>query len=58
VEIQLEILDTSGAHVGQGLTRYTSTEATVLKGHKTAEIAGLLGYAGRAALIHRDDMAL
>ena len=54
----VEILDTSGAHVGQGLTRYTSTETIVLKGHKTAEIAGLLGYAGRAALIHRDDMAL
>jgi glutamate 5-kinase len=54
----VEILDDAGAHVGQGLTRYTSAEAAVLKGHKTAEIQGLLGYAGRAALIHRDDMAL
>lgn len=52
------IEDPEGQTLGHGLTRYTSTEAAVIKGHQSREIEQLLGYAGRAALIHRDDMAL
>ncbi|KEJ88561.1 glutamate 5-kinase [Sulfitobacter donghicola] len=47
-----------GAGVGFGLSRYTAGEAKQIKGHQSAEIEALLGYPGRAALIHRDDMAL
>lgn len=47
-----------GTQVGVGLTRYTAQEAAVIAGHRSDEIEGLLGYPGRAALIHRDDMAL
>ncbi len=47
------------AHIlGYGLTRYTSAEADEIKGHRSTEIEAILGYAGRAALIHRDDMAI
>jgi glutamate 5-kinase len=52
------ILDPDEHKLGQGLTRYTSTEAAAIKGCQSAEIEGILGYPGRAALIHRDDMAL
>ena len=52
------ICDTSGRSLGQGLTRYTAAEARVIRGHRSDEIEALLGYPGRAALIHRDDMAL
>lgn len=44
--------------LGQGLSRYTSAEADKIKGHRSGDIEPLLGYPGRAALIHRDDMAL
>ena len=47
-----------GAHLGQGLTRYTSAEARQIMGRQSADIAEILGYEGRAALIHRDDMVL
>ncbi|MEM8655652.1 MAG: glutamate 5-kinase [Pseudomonadota bacterium] len=47
-----------GHQLGLGLTRYTADETQKIKGHQSAEIEGLLGYPGRAALIHRDDMAL
>lgn len=47
-----------GKVLGFGLTRYTSAEAESIKGHHSREIEELLGYAGRAALIHRDDMAI
>lgn len=44
--------------LGQGLSRYTSDEATAIAGHKSGEIVDILGYPGRAALIHRDDMVI
>jgi glutamate 5-kinase len=47
-----------GARLGLGLIRYTSDEAAAIAGHQSAEIEHILGYPGRAALIHRDDMAL
>lgn len=50
--------DPDGHRIGMGLTRYASDEAQVIKGHQSHEIEALLGYSGRAALVHRDDMAL
>lgn len=47
-----------GHVLGYGLARYTSVEAKAIKGHRSHEIEAILGYAGRAALIHRDDMAI
>ncbi len=52
------ILGPDRQRLGQGLTRYTAGEAGAILGCKTSEIEGRLGYPGRAALIHRDDMAL
>jgi len=47
-----------GAALGQGLVRYTASEAAAIRGHKSTEIEDILGYPGRAVLIHRDDMVL
>ena len=52
------IRDMSGCEIGRGLIAYSAEEAALIAGRNSMEIAGLLGYAGRAALIHRDDMAL
>jgi len=52
------ILGPDGHHLGQGLSRYTAAESDAIKGRKSSEIEAILGYPGRAALIHRDDMAL
>ncbi len=43
--------------LGKGLICYDCVEATAIKGRQSRDIFGLLGYSGRAALIHRDDMA-
>ncbi|NUH64239.1 glutamate 5-kinase [Sulfitobacter sp. S0837] len=48
----------AGHLVGYGLSRYSAEEAAEIKGCKSTEIEAILGYPGRAALIHRDDMAL
>lgn len=52
------ILGPDARKLGQGLSRYTAEEADAIKGRHSAEIEPTLGYPGRAALIHRDDMAL
>ncbi|MDU8944963.1 glutamate 5-kinase [Ovoidimarina sediminis] len=44
--------------IGLGLARYTADEARAIAGHQSGDIEGILGYPGRAALIHRDDMVL
>ena len=54
----VSLLDPSGRVIGSGLCRYSAAEALEIKGHQSAEIEALLGYPGRAAMIHRDDMAL
>lgn len=52
------IVDENDHTLGQGLSRYTSAEARQIMGRRSAEIEEILGYKGRAALIHRDDMVL
>lgn len=52
------INDADGRELGLGLTRYTAAEAQAIKGHNSAEIEEILGYPGRAVVIHRDDMAI
>jgi glutamate 5-kinase len=52
------ILSPDGVVLGKGLCRYTSVEARAIAGHRSGEIAAILGYEGRAALVHRDDMVI
>jgi glutamate 5-kinase len=54
----VSILGPGGDRLGIGLTRYTREEATLIRGRQSGEIEAVLGYPGRAALIHRDDMVL
>lgn len=54
----IEILAPDGHKIGQGLSAYTAQEAAKIKGCQSGDIEGILGYTGRTALIHRDDMAL
>ena len=54
----IEIVAPGGAVVARALAGYDSREARIIMGHRSDRIAGLLGHAGRAALVHRDDMAL
>jgi glutamate 5-kinase len=52
------IRDGAGRELGRGLIAYGSDEAALIAGRNSVEIEATLGYAGRAALIHRDDMAI
>jgi glutamate 5-kinase len=47
-----------GTEIGRGLAGYDASEARAIMGAKTGDIAKILGYAGRSAMIHRDDLVL
>ena len=52
----VSIAGLDGGEIAKGLVGYSSVEAQLIAGRQSAEIPDILGYAGRAALVHRDDM--
>src|SRR6266850_477482 len=44
--------------IGRGLVAYDAGDAAMIKGRSSADIPGILGFAGRIEMVHRDDMVL
>jgi glutamate 5-kinase len=47
-----------GAEIGRGLTAYDVGDALKIRGRASADIASILGYDGRTAMVHRDDLVV
>jgi glutamate 5-kinase len=47
-----------GAEIGRGLCAYDADDAQKIKGRPSAQIASVLGFNGRAEMIHRDDLVV
>ncbi|MCP4072678.1 MAG: glutamate 5-kinase [Hyphomicrobiales bacterium] len=54
----VSIIDNKGKVLGQGIIAFDSANAKKIIGKRSADIAEILGYAGRSEMIHRDDMIL
>ncbi len=52
------VKDSAGREVARGLVAYNADDARRILRVKSNEIEAILGYRGRAEMIHRDDMAL
>jgi glutamate 5-kinase len=52
------IRDERGVEIGRGLIAYDALHAERIRGRNSRDIVQILGVAGRAEMIHRDDMAL
>lgn len=52
------ILGVNGREIARGLAAYDADEARRIAGKKSGDIEAILGYAGRAAMIHRDDLVM
>ena len=48
----------AGTEAGRGLSAYSSVDIRRIAGHKSGEIATILGYRGRDEIIHRDDLVV
>ncbi|MEQ1608037.1 MAG: glutamate 5-kinase [Hyphomonadaceae bacterium] len=54
----VDVVDLDGATIARGVSAYSSEDATKLIGRKSDEFEAILGFRGRPALIHVDDMVL
>lgn len=52
------LVGADGQELGRGLAAYASEEAIAIKGCRSEQIEGKLGYRGRSVMVHRDDMIL
>jgi glutamate 5-kinase len=46
------------AEIGRGLCAYDAEDAQKIRGRASGEIDGILGFSGRAEMIHRDDLVI
>ncbi|MEM9375261.1 MAG: glutamate 5-kinase [Pseudomonadota bacterium] len=54
----IAILDPTGAKIAKGVTAYSSDDAAKIAGSHSDQIESELGYRGRPALVHRNDLVL
>ena len=54
----VQLCDSSGVEVARGLVNYSSNELQKIRGRKSEEIPGILGYAGAETVVHRDNLVL
>jgi glutamate 5-kinase len=47
-----------GVEIGRGLSAYDAEDADKIRGHASADIASILGFSGRAEMVHRDDLVV
>jgi glutamate 5-kinase len=47
-----------GAEIGRGLSAYDAEDAQKVRGRSSADIDAILGFSGRAAMIHRDNLVV
>jgi glutamate 5-kinase len=54
----VDVVDPDGATIARGVSAYSSEDAARLVGRKSDEFESILGYRGRPAIIHVDDLVL
>jgi glutamate 5-kinase len=54
----VSVLEPDGAEFARGMIAYNDKEAVRLIGKRSAEIEGIVGFRGRAEMIHRDDLVI
>jgi glutamate 5-kinase len=47
-----------GTEVGRGLVAYDAEDAAKIRGRPSADILSILGFGGRAEMVHRDDLVI
>ncbi len=54
----VRVIGPDGRDIGRGLVAYDHDEARMIAGRNSREIEAIVGYPGRAEMIHRDDLVL
>jgi glutamate 5-kinase len=54
----VSVLDKDGAEIARGMIAYGDRDAARICGKRSADIEALVGFRGRAEMIHRDDLVM
>ena len=54
----VDVVDEGGRSIARGLVSYDAADARAIAGKRSDAIAGILGYAPRSAVIHRDQLVM
>ena len=54
----VSVLDKDGNEIARGMIAYSDRDAVRILGKRSADIEALLGFQGRAEMIHRDDLVM
>jgi glutamate 5-kinase len=54
----VSVLAPDGSEIARGIVAYSDADASRIMGRKSSEIETLLGFSGRAEMIHRDDLVI
>ena len=54
----VDVVDPDGVTIARGVSAYSSEDAARLIGRNSSEFESILGYRGRPAIIHVDDLVL
>jgi glutamate 5-kinase len=54
----VDVVSVAGERIGRGLAAYSSADAAIIAGRRSAEFEALLGFRGRDEVVHRDDFVL
>lgn len=52
------IVGADGQVIGKGLSAFSAADAALIQGHRSDALEEILGYQGRAEIVHRDDLVL
>lgn len=55
---KVAVLNSKGKEIAKGICAYSSSDISMIKGKRSAEIEKILGFLGREAVIHVDDLVL
>jgi glutamate 5-kinase len=54
----VQLCDDLGREIAKGIVNYSSMELVRIHGHRSSDIAELLGYIGEDTVVHRDNLVL
>jgi len=54
----VSVLGPDGREIARGIIAYSDTDAARIMGRQSSDIESILGFRGRAEMIHRDDLAI
>jgi glutamate 5-kinase len=54
----VSVLEADGVEIARGMIAYSDKDAVRIIGKRSGEIESIVGFRGRAEMIHRDDLVI